>query len=184
MSARYLALLVLIAGGSATAQAQEEYPRVRYYNRTSTGILVGGEHYAITGSLTTIHGISTGPLAAGVGVGIEGYQRWRTVPIFGSMSLHFRGARESGAFIQLDLGHSICTLLPLTEGARVQDREGGFMLNALGGYQVAAGKVLITFSGGYKMQKLRGDYTARWLLVDYDLEEDANCLFVQIGVGF
>ncbi|MFO7257472.1 MAG: hypothetical protein DIU61_007255 [Bacteroidota bacterium] len=179
---RYLALLVILVA-TLPAQAQDDQQPARYYNRTSTGILVGGEPRYLTGGVTTIHGISVGPLAMGIGVGIEGYQRWRTVPIFGSLSYHPGDTRESGPFIQLNMGHTNCKFLPEQESIRVDGRDWGFMFSTLAGYQIAAGKLLVNFSAGYQKQKLRAKYSAGLAFVSYTLEEEADRFVFKIGVG-
>src|SRR5690606_38540479 len=178
---RYVTLLFLLSMTFAARAQDEEKPR--YYNRTSTGILVGGEHRYLTGSVTTIHGISVGPLAVGIGVGIEGYQRWRTVPVFGSLSYHMRDARESGGFIQLNIGHTKCKLIREDELVTHVERDWGFMFSALAGYQIAAGKLMVNVSAGYQRQKLKGEYSGWIPYVTQRLEEDADRFVFKIGVG-
>lgn len=186
MSVRYIALLCFLSAGPALAQVevQDNDRTIAYYNRLSTGILVGGQHGMVTGSVTTIHGISLGQVALGVGVGLEGYERWRTVPIFGSLSYYPNGARESGAFLQLDAGHAICRLLTAAEEVEIDGSRGGFMFSSTLGYQLAVGKLLVNLSAGYKMQKMRGHFTGVWSPLRYTIEEQADRFVFQIGVGF
>lgn len=183
MSLRLLALVCLLTAGVTGAQAQEGDGQIAYYNRITTGILAGGQHGLVTGSLTTIHGVSRSPWALGAGVGIEGYERWRTVPIFGSLSYHFRGAGEKGLFLQLNAGHAICRLLTANEGIHVDGTRGGPMISSVAGYQIAAGKLLVNISAGYKMQKMSGTYWGPWDPFRYTINEHAERFIFQIGVG-
>ena len=186
MSARALAVVGLLWAGVVHVQAQDSEQSIAYYNRTATGTLVGGQHGLVTGSVTTIHGISVGSVAVGVGVGVEGYQRWRTVPIFGSVSYYPHGARESGLFFQVNAGHSICRLLNQDQGMdiEVEDARGGFMFSPMLGYQVVTGKLTVDISAGYKMQKMGARYSAGWLPLAYTIDEQADRFMFQIGVGF
>ena len=57
------------------------------------------------------------------------------------------------------------------------------MISPVAGYQIAAGKVLVNLSAGYKMQKMKGDYTGFWTPLRYTLEERAERFVFQIGIG-
>jgi hypothetical protein len=184
MSVRYVALLCFLSAGSAAAQEQASERPISYYNRTSTGILAGGQHGLVTGSATTVHGIGIRHWALGAGAGVEGYERWRTVPIFGSLSYFFNDAHGNGVFLQLSAGHSICWLLSPNESIHVDGTRGGFMFSPVAGYQIAAKKLLVNISAGYKMQKMRGTYRGDWIPLLYTLDEQAERFVFLIGVGF
>ena len=184
MIPRWPALLCILLAGPAAAQVEDNDQTIAYYNRLTTGILAGGEHGLITGTATTIHGISVGHLAVGAGVGIEGYERWRTVPIFGSLTYFLKDARASGMFLQINAGHSVCRLIVPDEGFQVDGTRGGFMFSTVAGYQIAAGKLLVNLSAGYKLQNMRGAYKNGQLPnLNFTLDEQADRFVFQIGVG-
>lgn len=169
----------------ALSQESEQTPanRAQYYNRTFTGILTGGQHGMVTGSLLTSHGVSIGKLALAAGVGLEGYERWRTVPIFGSLSYHFRGARRDGLFLQVNGGHAICRLLTDNEGININGTKGGAMFSSTLGYQIAAKNLLVNIAAGYKMQKMHGNFSGFLQPLAYTIDEKANRFIFQIGFG-
>lgn len=172
-------------GPAAMSQdtAQSPHDAVRYYNRTFAGIMTGGQHGLVTGSLLTIHGVSVGGFVLGIGAGLEGYERWRTVPTFGSMSYHFRGARNKGLFIQLNGGHSTCWLLTPREDIDADGTKGGPTFSSTLGYQIASNNFLLNIAAGYKVQKMRGSYTSPWQPLQYTIDETANRFIFQIGFG-
>lgn len=179
---RYIPLLCVLMAGSASAQV-EDSDRPHYYNRLYSGIIAGGKHGIVTGTVTTIHGVSVGPVAVGAGIGIEGYDRWRAVPIFGSLSYHLNDARESSWFLQINAGHSITRLLAPNDFINVHGTHGGFMFSTVVGYQAVAGKLLVNLSAGYKMQKFEGAYSGGLANLYYTLEEQTDRFVFQIGVG-
>lgn len=156
---------------------------IKYYNRTFTGILAGGQHGLITGSLTTAHGVSVGRFALAAGTGLEGYERWRTIPIFGSMAYYFRGVRKKGMFLQIQGGHSICRLLTADEWIDIDGTKGGAMFSSTIGYQIASNKLSVNIAAGYKMQKMRGGYSSPWSPLAYSIDEKTDRFIFQIGFG-
>lgn len=167
----------------ARSQDTEPSPVIQYYNRTFAGILAGGQHGLVTGSLTTAHGISTGGFALAAGAGLEGYERWRTVPLFGSMSYYFRGARRKGMFLQLNGGHAICRLLTADEGINIEGTKGGVMFSSTVGYQIVSNRLLVNIAAGYKMQNMRGSYSSPWSPLAYTIDERTDRFIFQIGFG-
>ena len=78
---------ILCLAFATRAQDTEDHLRrqVRYHNQFSTGLLAGGEFGLVTGSVSTVHGVDAGKRSVGAGIGEEGYERWRTVPVFGGL---------------------------------------------------------------------------------------------------
>lgn len=187
MSVRWpaqLFFLCLLLTGAILAKAQDDARGIAYYNRISTGILAGGQNGLVTGSVSTTQGIDWRRWSLGVGVGVESYERWRAVPVFGSLSYYFRGAREKGVFLQVNAGHSFCRLLDPGQGLERGKTEDGPMISPVIGYQIAAGKILVNISAGYKTQKLSGTYSSPWTPLLYTINEQADRFVFQIGVGF
>jgi hypothetical protein len=180
-------ILMVILGWQADAQEQDhpENPsRITYQNRFSAGVLFGGESHLVTGSLTTIHGIAMRNWAIGIGTGIEGYERWRIIPVFASMTYNFGTLRDNDIFVQLDAGHSFGRWLQPVDGVAYEDRPEGLMINSMVGYQIAKGKLKVYISAGYKLQRLNYAYRIEWWdTIHYNVKENLNRFFLQIGFG-
>ena len=157
--------------------------QIGYHNQFSTGVLAGGEHGLITGSVTTVHGITVGKWAVGAGVGIEGYERWRTVPVFGSLSYYFHPA-STGMFITFEAGHGFGRLLWANEGIDIRDTKGGPMISPMIGYYISAHKVGLSVAAGYKMQRMTGHYRDRSInILSYTIEETMESFYLRLGVS-
>lgn len=177
-------ILCFLLSEAVSAQAQDDDRGIAYYNRISTGILAGGQNGLVTGSVATTHGISWRRWSLGAGVGIESYERWRTVPVFGSLSYYFRGAREKGVYLQFNAGYSFSRLLDPGGDLTMGKTEEGPMFSPVVGYQIAKGRLFVNISAGYKTQKLSGTYWNSWAPLTYTIREQADRFVFQIGVGF
>lgn len=179
-------LILCLACTTYAQDAEDLRPKgqVSYYNQFSTGILAGGEYGLVGGSVTTVHGVAAGHWTIGAGIGIEGYERWRTVPLFGSLSYHFCGPEESGVFLSFNAGHGFGRLLKTQEGIDVDMTKGGPMINPMIGYQISASKFNISLSAGYKQQQMEGHYRSAFGGVyTYTIEETMDRFFFQLGFG-
>jgi len=184
---------VLLAGSilslACAAQAQDlenlhSKGKVSYHNQFSTGVLAGGEYGLVTGSVTTVHGVALGHWTIGAGIGIEGYERWRTVPLFGSLSYHFCGPTASGVFLSFNAGHGFGRLLENQDGLEVDTTKGGPMVNPMIGYQITASKFNISLAAGYKRQQMGGNYVDTFNgSFSYSIEETMDRFLFQLGLG-
>jgi len=161
-------------------------PLLKYYNSFATAILSGGNDKPLTASITTIHGIAMHRWRLGVGVGIESYEVWRTVPVFGSLSFDFGKIKNNALYVQANAGYAFGHRLERVEGASNENDEGGLMLNPMIGYRIEANKVNVFIAAGYKLQRV--DYSFDWIwgwpYVSTDMTEEFNRFTFQIGVGF
>lgn len=187
MKIRLLLLLATISSGLVFAQETDDtsHPKLRYWNSLATGILVGESDRNVTGSFTTTHGISLDRWRVGVGIGIEGHENWRTIPIFISGSFDFGKIRNNALYLQMNGGYAFARYLKEIEGATNGEEDGGLMLNPMMGYRLNAGKIDVTLAAGYKLQRV--DYSFDWIWGwpnSTKVEEEFHRFIFQIGIGF
>jgi len=163
-----------------------EKPIIKYWNSFATGILSGGDNKTLTASLSTTHGIAMHRWRLGVGVGIEGYDGWRTVPIFGSISFDFGKIKNNALYIQTNAGYAFGHRLEKIEGVINEKDEGGLMLNPMLGYRMESERFNVSIAAGYKLQQTEYSFEwgGWWPYVTTDMTEDFNRFTLQIGVGF
>lgn len=138
----------------------------------------------ITGSVTTVHGVAMRNWTLGLGIGMEGYERWRTFPVFGSVSYYFRGPTSNGVFVTFNAGHSFGKLLMDDERIHVTDTKGGPMVNPMIGYHISANRVGLSLAAGYKMQRMAGRYRDSFGgTLTYTVEERMDRFFFQLGIS-
>lgn len=187
MKISLLLLLATISSGLVFAQEEGDinHPKLRYWNSLATGILIGESDRNITGSFTTTHGVSLDRWRVGVGIGIEGHENWRTIPIFLSGSFDFGRIRNNALYLQMNGGYAFARYLKKIEGATNAEEDGGLMLNPMIGYRLDAGKVDIAFAAGYKLQRV--DYSFDWIWgwpYSTKVEEEFHRFVFQVGIGF
>jgi hypothetical protein len=179
---------IFLAAGQLQAQNTEQpesnSPGIKYHNQFSTGVLLGGEYGLVGGSLTSVHGIAIGVWTIGVGSGIEGYERWRVIPLFGSLTCHFRGYTRNSMFLSFNVGHSYGRLLLKTiDGIDLGDTKGGSLINPMIGYQLSGNKWNLYLSAGYKRQEIAGNYGSSGSPFRYSIDERIERFMFQIGFG-
>lgn len=183
LTSSLLLLIVVSSRGQDPVEPARER-RVGYHNQFSTGILAGGDRGMITGSVTTVHGVAMRRWTIGMGIGMEGYERWRTIPVFGSMSYYFRGPTSNGVFVGFNAGHSFGKLLMDDERIHVTDTQGGPMVNPMIGYHISANSVGLSVAAGYKMQRMTGRYSDSFSgVLTYTFEERLDRFFFQLGIS-
>ena len=82
---------------------------LKYFNQFQAGLLLGKKDnvYAFSGSV--VQGIRLKNLSLGAGIGIEGYDFYKTTPLFGVLSYDFalhRRKKGQGLFLQLQYGYA------------------------------------------------------------------------------
>lgn len=176
---------ILCLAFATHAQDTEDLPlrrQVRYHNQFSTGILAGGEYGLVTGSVSTVHGVAAGKWTIGAGIGMEGYERWRTVPVFGALSYYFRGPANNGMFLSFNAGHGFGRLLKTQEVIEPGETKGGPMINAMVGYQISTSKFSVNIAAGYKQQRMQGNYQMTFNnAVTYSIKETMDRFMLQLG---
>lgn len=185
----YMVGLMVLMGWQAaegqTAESKGKHARIAYCNRFSSGVLLGGESGIMTGSLTMSHGVAIGRWSLGAGTGVEGYERWRTMPVYGSLTYHAREPGRNGVYVQMNVGHSFgWWRQSTTEGIVYEDHPGGLMINPMIGYQLAGEKINVFLSAGYKHQRISYAYGIEWWeQVHYRVDEKLSRFYFQIGLG-
>jgi hypothetical protein len=160
--------------------------RLRYWNSIATGVLLGESEKNFTGSLITAHGIAIKRWRLGLGVGIEGYDDWRTVPLFVTGSFDFGRINNNWLYLQMSGGHAFGRYIAEIEGSSNGEEDGGLMLNPMIGYRLNANKFSVSIAAGYKLQRL--DYSFDWIwgwpAATTVIDGEFHRLMFQVGVGF
>ncbi len=137
-----------------------------YFFNLQVGPLIGcsdcSKGKEITFTASTIHGITIGKkLRTGLGIGLDSYTEWHTMPIFGSVSWDVFGTKNTNAiFLQFNYGWS----KPWRNKSREQyeygfkDVDGGRMVNTQIGYRIKYHDVRIALSVGTKYQRVSANY--------------------------
>jgi hypothetical protein len=158
----------------------------RYWNSFSTGVLLGESEKNLTASLTTTHGIVMKRWRIGVGVGIEGYDDWRTVPLYVTGSFDFGRVNDNWLYLQMNGGHAFARYINEIEGASNGEENGGLMLNPMIGYRMNARKFNVSVAAGYKLQRV--DYSFDWIwgwpATTTQIDEEFHRFMFQVSVGF
>ena len=125
--------------------------------------MIGCEQCRATGktaSFTTslVQGVRIGRKGSiGAGIGLDAYENWKTVPLFGSASWDLFGKRNK-VFVQLDYGYAGAWINKDAQGYGYKKSEGGKMINPLLGYRIQSGNIRFSFSAGYKFQRVFSTY--------------------------
>jgi len=157
MRTRVVVVLICIMLNAAHLVAQnEESPpdRLYYFNSFQSGGLFGEKDKGTSFTFSTIHGVQIRNFRFGVGVGYDSYQRWRTMPLFGSVSLDIARLRENNLFLMLNGGYSTAWFRPQSEFEPEHSKGRGVIINPSVGYRIKAGKWNVSIAAGYKWQRL------------------------------
>lgn len=139
----------------------------------------------MTASLTTVHGIAFGKWKVGVGLGVEGYENWRTYPFFGSVSFDFGKVNNNVFYLQLNVGQSLAKRLERAEGVFNEEEQGGLMFNPMLGYRISTNKMSICLAAGYKLQRLEYEFDGywNWQYGHHQMSQEYNRFMLQLGIG-
>lgn len=197
--------LVLVA---VSVQGQSDTIRSRskgidYFSYFGSGALLGKSGYGITSSFSTIHGIRMNSVAIGLGIGYDDYNRanlsdpmgynyymrWKSVPLFLSLSADWGRVRNNALFFQLNGGYSFIRPMKRKEMNIVDDSDGGVMINPSVGYRINAGKHRIYIGGGYKVQWNRYRYNPfPWIwgspAPHISVKETLQRMEIRVGFGW
>lgn len=138
---------------------------VGYFFAVQAGTLIGcnscdqGKDVTFSGS--TIHGVTVGKkFRAGLGLGIDSYQNWQTLPVFFMASWDVIGNKNKNAlFIQLAYGGAHPWFVRNgAYGNYMYDPyskiSGGRMINPQLGYRIKYHDLKLSFVVGYKFQRI------------------------------
>lgn len=169
--------------------SSDNHAKIRYSNSFQAGALLGKKGNGSYTTLTTIHGIRYNRLGIGLGTGYEGYTEWRTLPLFAAVSYDFVKVKDNAFFVQFNGGYSLAYRTAEYEDNRDYDVDGGQTFAGILGYRIKTNKLSISFSSGYKFQRIKYSYTpSLWWGGDVaapvtSVERDMERFVVQIGVG-
>jgi hypothetical protein len=138
---------------------------VEYFFAVQTGSLIGcnncGNGEEFTFSAATLQGVTIGKkFRTGIGVALDSYQNWHTLPVYGMISWDLIGSKNRNAvFLQMAYGwahpwfvrdgaYSTYTSDPFT-GVK-----GGRMINPQIGYRIRYYDLKLSISIGYKFQRI------------------------------
>ena len=182
----FLCLWLQVSVAKSQDSTLLQRPSLKYYNTLAAGVLSSGFDEEITGSLATVHGIAMHKWRLGIGIGIEGYEGWRTIPLFGSLSFDFGRIRNNTFYLQANAGYSFGYYQEeKIEGMANEEDNGGLMLNPMIGYRVGVKKLNVFIAAGYKHQRV--DYSYDWIWgwpMNTELTKEFNRFIFQIGFGF
>jgi hypothetical protein len=174
-----------------------------YFFNLQVGPLIGcnncGERKEITFTASTIHGITIGKkLRTGLGIGLDSYYSWQTMPLFASASWDLFGTKNTNAlFIQFNYGWAKPWL---NESAQTsygyKSVSGGRMINTQLGYRIKYHDLKISFGIGYKFQRasVHFEYPNYYYWFDgspiqgrsstMKIQEDMNRLMFSMAIGW
>ncbi len=156
--------------------------KVEYYFQIQSGALIGcnscSKGKEISFSAATTHGIKVGrKLRVGVGVGLDSYSEWNTMPVFGTVSWDLIG-KKNALYVEMNYGESLATWrLPNYPEYGYQNSKGGKVYGYSLGYRIKYDKIRISFGIGHKTQLLTSYYeypTYYWNNNNYVLGEPSN----------
>ncbi len=196
----FLICCFLFAGFQGLAQSDSVSRKrsINYFNMFQAGMLIGKENLGTTTSVFTVHGIRSGTLAIGVGIGYDDYTRatvswsfggvthtrWKVVPVFASFSADFLEFRNSKVFFQTNAGYSIVRSSapdPWQEASKIK---GGIMVNPALGLRISAGRHKLYVSAGYKWQKNHYEFNQGNWSPHMEVKETMQRFNVSIGFGW
>ncbi|HOX82856.1 MAG TPA: hypothetical protein PLJ60_06890 [Chryseolinea sp.] len=137
-----------------------------YFFNLQVGPLIGcndcSEGKEITFTSSTIHGITIGKkIRTGLGIGLDSYTEWHTMPIFGGVNWDVFGTKNTNAiFVQFNYGWS----KPWRNKSRQEseygfkDVDGGRMVSTQIGYRIKYHDLRVSLSVGTKYQRVSANY--------------------------
>lgn len=150
-------VLLLISSEAFTQETQSQKGKIYYFFAINSGMLAGDKAKSITYTANTVHGVTLGDrLRVGAGAGLDTYQGWQTIPLFGQVTYDLIGTKNV-VFVQLNYGWAHAWMQkqqwspPTTE-------HGGRMFNSMIGYRISTGNVRLYAAAGYKFQSVSSWY--------------------------
>ena len=138
--------------------------KITYFFNLQVGSLIGCNDCSagkeITFTSSTTHGITIGKkLRTGVGIGLDSYYEWHTMPLFGSVSWDVLGTKNTSAvFVQFNYGWSKSWRNESHQGYGFESVDGGRMVSTQLGYRLKYYDLRISLSVGTKYQRVSANY--------------------------
>lgn len=166
---------------------------IEYFFDVQMGPLIGctncGDGKAVTFTSSTIHGVTIGrKLRAGLGVGLDSYYSWQTMPFFGNVSWDLIGTKNTQAIVvQFGYGWSMAWREKRMFDNSFTGTDGGRMMNAQIGYRIKYHDLKISLAAGTKLQRLytyveysSGYATPNKMTTKYDMQR----LMISLAIGW
>lgn len=159
--------------------------RSPFYHELRVGMLVGEETSSFTAQ--TINGYQLNKyLGAGVGVGLNTYGNYRTIPVYISAKGYLFDKKVSPYYFG-DVGYGFAWKTNKNENMfEVENMKGGVYWQLGLGYQVNFYNSAIVFTLGYLNQLSKIDYTysGGWDVSEVEVSEKRNLRRVALSIGF
>ncbi len=137
--------------------------RINYFFTFGMGSMIGCSQYKTTGKVvsftaSTVHGVRIGKrLSLGAGIGFDSYENWKTMPLFGAAYWDLFGNKNK-VFLQLNYGYAFPSINNQAREYGFKKEVGGKMVNPSLGYRINYGDIRLSFSVGYKFQRVFSNY--------------------------
>lgn len=161
---KLLATVLLIGVGFMPASAQSDTlsSKPSWYMTLRGGLLVAKKMIGTAPSISMIHGIRYQRFSLGVGVGYDGYEDWRTLPVFTGLSYDFIRRPGHAFFLEMNTGYSKAWRQRHDELQQEYTAAGGYFYHPSIGYRAGSGTVSIHISAGYKIQNVQYELHPWW----------------------
>ncbi len=165
------------------------YAKPGFMHMTEVGIIAGNNEN-VEGSaysISTVNGYRFNSyFGAGIGIGIDGYDRMTLMPVFLSLRGNLNKNKVT-PFYFLNAGYSAAWANDDTPGITYDYVRGGFMLQPGLGYMFALKNMALYFDIGYKLQKsdISYSYENGWdgFPVEVQEERTRNRITISIGIA-
>jgi len=189
LTATFIAVSSLLSGQTDTVRIDSLRSRITYFNKLVAGGLVGKKDNGVSASIAMIHGVRYRKFSLGAGISFDDYGAWRTIPLYGSLSLDFISGKKGKLSIQLDAGGTKLYHVESPNEWKTIDEKGGRIVQPALGYRFKAENWSIYFLAGYRFQRIRYLETPPWWAREWgtyyknDVTRDMERLVVQFGFG-
>ena len=160
-----------------------------FMHMTEAGLIVGNENN-LEGpaySISTVNGYRFSPyFGAGLGIGVDGYNRITMLPIFLSFRGNLKKENVSPIYF-LNAGYSAAWKNDNVDGIEYDYVRGGFMVHPGFGYMFTINKMALNLNLGYKIQQSSIAYSFEngWASpTEIQEERTRRRLTMSIGIAF
>lgn len=188
-------LLVLLPIAQVWAQVdttQHITRQLRYFNNFMLGVQMEFDNNTANPSFAMLHGISIRDThAVGLGVGLDLYTYWRTLPVYASFQVNLLNKKNNTFFLQVDAGYSHAWAVDVKTDMVPPEVQGGGMLAIVPGLRLHSDRYVVNLQVGYRFQQLKFNtvnggmppWSSWWNPIDYEVKQRINRLVVQVGFG-
>lgn len=163
------------------------YTKPGFMHMTEVGIIAGNDDN-VEGSaysISTVNGYRFNTyFGAGVGIGIDGYDRITMMPVYLSLRGHLKKNHVT-PFYFMNAGYSVAWENDHTPGVEYDYVRGGWMLQPGLGYMFALKNMALYFNLGYKIQHSAIAYSIEngWTPTPTEIQEERTRKRITLGIG-